>query len=242
MESFAQSALEPARRELTAYLCRLVLRPALAEELVQATFVRALESAEAVPREPARVRAWLFRVATNLAIDELRRHSNRRETLMADLRDAAESDPAFVARSNQLIGTPETRSIAREHVAACFSCVLSRLPGPRAACVLLREVFGFSVDETAAILGASANQAKNWLQEGRARMTATYDDTCALVNKQGVCHQCVELDGFMRAGQGTPAGTAPLGFESRIAIVREHASRPWGTWHRMLFDLLDELG
>lgn len=241
MESFAHAVLEPTRRELTAYLRRLVLRGALAEELVQATFLRALESVDAMPAEPQRARAWLFRVATNLAIDELRRHANKRETLLFDLRAAAEADPAFVARSAELIGTPETKSIAREHVAACFSCVLRNLPEQRAACVLLREVFGFSVDESADILGVRADQAKNWLQEGRARMVATYDSTCALVGKQGVCHQCVELDGFMRAHAGSPSGAAPLSFESRIAIVRERASQPWGTWHRMLFELLDEL-
>lgn len=242
MESFAQSVLEPARRELTAYLCRLVLRSALAEELAQTTFLRALEAQADLPREPERARAWLFRVATNLAIDELRRHSTQRESLVSDLREAAESDPAFVARSTALVGTPETKSIAREHVAACFSCVLRNLPEQRAACVLLREVFDFSIDETAGILGATANQVKNWLQQGRARMVATYDDTCALVGKQGVCHQCVELDGFMRAGQGSPSDAAALSYESRIAIVREQSSQPWGAWHRMLFELLDDIG
>jgi RNA polymerase sigma-70 factor (ECF subfamily) len=241
MDGFAQTVLEPARRELTAYLCRLVLRPSVADELTQTTFLRALECIDSLPAEPERARAWVFRVATNLAFDELKRHSTRRESLVVDLREAAESDPEFMARSRDLIGTPETKAIAREHVAACFACVLHNLSPQRAASVLLREVSGFSNEETAEILDATPGQVKNWLQEGRAAMLAKYEDTCALVRKEGVCHQCVELDGFMQAGQGSPASGKSMDFDARIAVVRGQSAQPWSAWHRMLFGLLDEL-
>lgn len=241
MEAFVKAVLEPVRRELTAYLCRLVLRPSVAEELTQTTFLRALECLENLPTEPERARAWLFRVATNLAFDELKRHSTWRETLMDDLREAAEASPAFVSRSLALVASPETKAIAREHVAACFACVIRNLPPQRAASLLLREVSGFSNEEIAEILGATSGQVKNWLQEGRAAMTARYEATCALVRKDGVCHQCEELDGFMRAGQGSPAGNGPLDFDARLALVREQMSQPWESWHRMLFELLDEM-
>lgn len=239
MESLAQEVLEPVRRELTAYLCRLVLRANVAEELTQTTFLRALESADSIPPDPGRARAWVFRVATNLAFDELKRHANKREVFVDDLRATAEADPGFMDRSRALIGSPESKSIAREHVVACFACVLSNLPQHRAACVLLREVNGFSLEEMADILGVSTTQAKNWLQEGRATMSAKYDTTCALVRKEGVCHQCIELAGFMRDDAGSPGGWKPLTFESRLAVVREHATASWGRWHSMLFDLLD---
>ena len=241
MEALTQTVLEPVRRELTAYLCRLVLRPSVADELAQATFLRALECIESIPAEPERARAWVFRVATNLAFDELKRHSTKREMLVFDLRAAAESDPEFMARSRELIGTPETKAIAREHVAACFACVLRNLSPQRAASVLLREVSGFSNEEAAAILDATPAQVKNWLQEGRAAMVAKYEDTCALVRKEGVCHQCVELEGFMQAGKGSPAQGASMNLDTRLAIVRDQLAQPWNTWHRMLFGLLDEI-
>jgi RNA polymerase sigma-70 factor (ECF subfamily) len=241
MDALAQTVLEPARRELTAYLCRLVLRPSVADELTQTAFLRALECIDTLPAEPERARAWVFRVATNLAFDELRRHSNRRESLIQDLRDAAESDPEFMARSRDMIATPETKAIAREHVAACFACVLGNLSPQRAASVLLREINGFTNEETAEILDATPGQVKNWLQEGRAVMVARYEDTCALVRKEGVCHQCVELDGFMQAGRGSPSAGTAMSAEARIAIVREQVAQPWSQWHRMLFGLLDEM-
>jgi RNA polymerase sigma-70 factor (ECF subfamily) len=242
MESFAHSVLEPARRQLNAYLCRLVLRPQVAAELVQTTFLRALENVETVPPEPERARAWLFKVATNLAIDEQRRHARWRETLVFDLREVAEASPDFVARSRELVGSPETKAIAREHLVACFACTLNRLPERRAAALLLKEVAGFTMAEVAEILESTEAQAKNWLQEARAEMVRAYATTCALVSKGGVCHQCVELDGAMKAGQGLPLVPGAADLDARLTVLRAHAEKPWGTWHAMLFQLVDEIG
>lgn len=232
---------EAVRPELTAYLCRLVLRTEVAQELAQTAFVRCAEAAEKVPADAVGTRAWLFRVATNLAIDESRRHRARRETLGVDLRAAAEGDPAFVARSQAMIGTPETKAIAREHLVACFACTLKNLPEHRAAALLLCEVHGFTLAQTAALLEADENRVKNWLQEARAAMRAKYAATCALVAKQGVCHQCIELDGFFRAEQGNPLPGDGDHLDRRLALMRAAAARPWGAWHRLLFNLLDEI-
>ena len=232
--------MEGARRELTAYLSRLVLRPQVADELVQTTFLRALESVQHLPPSVEGVRAWLFRVATNLAIDERRRHGNWRETLLHDLRDVAVADPDYVARSRALSGSPETRAIAREHVVTCIACTLANLPEHRAAALLLKEVHGFTLTETAELLGASAVQVKNWLQEARAHMDTHYGQTCALLTKNGVCHQCTELDGFMAAHQGNPLND-DASLDARLRIATELRGQPWGPWHRMMFDLVDEL-
>ena len=177
------------RPELTAYLCRLVIRPAVAEELVQTTYLRCLEADERLPESAAALRAWLFKVATHLAFDELRRHATWRETTLVDLRTTALENAEFVAMTRSMAGTPETKAIAREHLVACMACTLRNLPERRAAALLLTEVHGFSQQETAELLDASAGQVKNWLQEARAYMSEHYGKTCALITKQGVCHQ-----------------------------------------------------
>lgn len=229
------------RGELHAYLCRLVIRPALAAELVQTTFVRALEHRENRPADEAGLRAWLFRVATNLAFDALRKHSHRRESLVQDLRAVAEADPAFVEQSAAQIGSPETKAIAREHLVACFACTLRNLPETRAAALLLKEVHGFSLDETAELLDARPAQVKNWLHEARDYMNRRYADTCALIGKRGVCYQCVELDTFFGAGAGNPLLPGGDPMQQRLdELVRQRGSH-WNRWHRALFALLDEL-
>jgi RNA polymerase sigma-70 factor (ECF subfamily) len=119
--------------------------------------------------------------------------------------------------------------------------VLSNLTPQRAASLLLREVSEFSNEEVAEILDATPAQVKNWLQEGRAAMSAKYEQTCALVRKEGVCHQCVELDGFMRAGNGHRLRERSMDFDARLAVLREQLTQPWNTWHRELFGLLDHI-
>lgn len=232
--------LESTRREITAYLCRLVVRPAIAEELAQTTFLRALETADHLPDNDASLRAWLFRVATNLAFDELRRHATWRETMILDLRDATEADDALVAQSAAMIGSPETIAIAREHLVACLACTLRNLPEHRAAALLLKEVHDFGIQETAELLDATPVQVKNWLQEARAHMDRHYGASCALVTKAGVCYQCVELDEFFAAGQGNPL-REDASAAARLHVAADLKDRPWGDWHKKILALIDDL-
>lgn len=240
MEHLLANRFNEDRRELFAYLCRLVVRPQLAEDLLQTTFLRCLEASDRLPETDEGIRAWLFKVATNLAFDELRRHSTWREMMLLDLREAAEADAVLVEQSKALVGTPETKVIAREHLVACLACTLRNLPERKAATLLLKEVHGFTVEETADLLDATPGQAKNWLQEARNYMTEKYATTCALITKAGVCHQCVELDGFFSAGQGDPLANK-VTFDARFKIASELKAHPWGPWHRMVFQLIDEL-
>jgi RNA polymerase sigma-70 factor (ECF subfamily) len=241
MDQALTTTFEGIRTELTAYLNRLVVRPQLAEDLAQTAFVRCWEAKENLPERPERLRAFIFKVATNLALDELRRHSTWRETMVFDLRAKAESAPDFLARSQALIGTPETKAIAREHLAACFACTLRNLPERKAAALLLKEVHGFSLKEAAELLDAGEGQVKNWLQEARAAMHARYRETCALIAKKGVCHQCVELDGFFHSGQGNPLPGSHDHVEGRLRILKELRAKTWSKWHRMMFELIDAL-
>lgn len=240
MTTLLNEEFERARGELTAYLCRLVVRPQVADDLVQTTWLRCFEARERLPDSREGVRAWLFKVASNLAFDELRRHATWREVALDDLRSRVESDADFLERSRALAGTPETRNIAREHLVACLACKLRNLPTERAAAVLLKEVHGFSVAEIAELLDASFPQVKNWLQAGRAFLQARYGARCALVTKAGVCHQCEELDARFAAGRGEPL-PAVHAVEDRYAVAVALRDQPWGAWHRLVLDLLDDL-
>ena len=240
METTLTRQFTSARRELTTYLCRLVIRPQVAEDLVQTTYLRCLENSQSLPDSNEGVRAWLFKVASNLAFDELRRHANWRETALQELRDKASADAEFVHLSRSMKSTPETKAIAREHLVACLACTLRNLPERRAAALLLKEVHGFTLTDTAALLDATTAQVKNWLQEARSYMDTKYGTTCALITKEGVCHQCVELDGYFGAHQGAPL-TADCSIDARLRIATLHKDDAWSPWHRKMFELLDEL-
>jgi RNA polymerase sigma-70 factor (ECF subfamily) len=241
MKNILEQQFECSRKELTAYLCRLVVRPQVAEELVQTTFLKCFEASGRLPDDSEGVRAWLFKVATNLAFDELRRHSNWRENVVLDLREVAEASPVILEQSINLIGTPETKAIAREHLVACLSCTLRNLSEHKAAALLLKEVHGFSLEEIAELLEATHVQVKNWLQEARNHLFERYSDTCALMQKKGVCYQCVELDEFFSAKQGNPLSGDLNHIDSRLNIAKELNEKSWGKWHQIVLGLLDEI-
>ena len=233
---------ERLRPELTAYLTRLVLRPQVAEDLAQTAAVRALEAADRAPFTRGELRPWLFRIATNLGIDERRRHGSWKESQFFDVRPEGTSRPEFVQFSEGLRGSSEMAAIAKEHLIVCFSCTMGQLPPEQAAALLLKEVYGFTVQETAGILGARPAQVKNWLQSARAAMEARYATTCALVRKEGVCYQCVELDEHFGARRGNPLAATDGTVDSRLAVLRELGARRLGSWHREVMRIFDELG
>ena len=233
-------AYRAARPQLISYVTRMVLRPAIAEEIVQEAALRLAESPRP-PDDAEGTRAWLFRAATNLAIDHLRRHSTWREDVLLGSQQLARKDEGFIAELRLLRGAPEMRAVAREHLVVCFGCTLRASPPQHAAALLLAEVYGFTVPETADLLGASITQVKNWIQTARARLRQKYAASCALVAKQGVCYQCVELGEFFdRRGDDPLNGTA-RDVDARLAILREQRDAPLGPWHRIIGRMVDAI-
>lgn len=229
-----------ARAQLTNYATRIVLRKDIAEEVVQEAAVRLME-ADAPPGSSEGVRAWLFRVVTNLGIDHVRRHSTQRESVMAETKAAATADAAFMAETAGMRGSDGHRAMAREHLSVCFSCTLRVFPVQRAAALLLVEVFDFTVAEAADMLEARPAQVKNWIQECRAGLDVRYAETCALVTKKGVCHECVELsEYFTGKGENPLDGTAGR-VDARLAILRERRETALGPWHTKLMMIVDDL-
>jgi RNA polymerase sigma-70 factor (ECF subfamily) len=235
---------QQSRRELRSYLTRMVLRPEVAEELAQQAAVKLVETEHAGGKAPVDIdgmRAWLFRVATNLAIDHLRRHSTWREEIMLETREVAERSEAFLAESHLLRGAAEVNAIAREHLSVCFACTLRNLSARQAAALLLTEVYGFTVEEAAQMLEASFGQTKNWIQSARAFLQEKYSTTCALITKQGVCHQCTELSEFFHGHKDDPLEGTQRDIDARLAILRERREAELGPWHRLMMKLVDQV-
>ncbi len=204
------------RRALTTYLTRMVTREDVAEEIVQQTAVRALEQPD-LPEEASELRAWLFRVATNLAIDHLRRHGTWREGVLDDTRTRANADAGFIAESHLLKGSAEMKSIAKDHLAVCFACTLRNVSPQESAALLLKEVYDFTVEEVARVMDASFGQVKAWIQGFMAGITAACGATEAMTRSlaaelgpYGVRVNCVRAGGmpFTRTIRETVAAIA----------------------------------
>ena len=57
--------------------------------------------------------------------------------------------------------------------------------------------------EIATILNTNEAMVKYYLHTGRSKMIDIFEGRCALINKEGVCHQCSELNGIFNPKQNT---------------------------------------
>src|SRR5262245_14620668 len=170
-------------------LCyRLTGSTADADDLVQETFVRALEHPPM--RTDAPWRPWLVRVAMNLGRDLLRRRKRRNyigpwlpsplETgsavAVTPSTIAAESPHSYEPVDGQ--SSTEGRYDLLESVSFAFLLALEALSPQQRAVLLLRDVFDYSVQETAEALGISEANVKTSHHRARRTMQAYNRDRC----------------------------------------------------------------
>jgi RNA polymerase sigma-70 factor (ECF subfamily) len=152
-------------------LCyRLTGSAADADDLVQETFVRAIERPPARTDEPWR--PWLVRVAMNAGRDLLRRRKRRAYVgpwLPSPIETGDEESPP--AYEPTLDGqTTEGRYDLLESVSYAFLLALEALTPQQRAVLLLRDVFDYSVRDTADALGLSEPNVKTTHHRARTAM------------------------------------------------------------------------
>jgi RNA polymerase sigma-70 factor (ECF subfamily) len=148
-------------------LCyRMTGSAADAEDLVQDTFERALRSP---PPDAARsLRPWLARVAVNLSCDQLR----RRKLVPYRGTWLPEPVPTESLRSGSADGgRADARYDLLESTTFAFLLALEALTPSQRAVLLLRDVFDYSVRETAEALELSEANVKTTLHRARAAMS-----------------------------------------------------------------------
>ena len=139
-------------RPLSSFLYRMVGDYQLAQDLTQDCFVK-LHLAMKAGQPLANVRAWLYRVATNAALDERRRR--KRIAWLPLLSGGERPEPEYQ--------DPEDQVVLRDHLQQALAGISPNL----SVCLLLHLHHGFSHDEIAAILGISSGAARTRLQRAR---------------------------------------------------------------------------
>lgn len=140
----------PLRPELHRYCARLVGSVVDGEDLVQETLAKAFYSLS-MARELPPLRPWLFRIAHNASMDHLRRYERRHVEPTADL----DTMPALADES----ADPEI-------VRAALSAFLV-LPVTQRSALILKDVLGHSLAETADTIGTTVAAVKAALVRGR---------------------------------------------------------------------------
>ncbi|HSE17241.1 MAG TPA: sigma-70 family RNA polymerase sigma factor [Pyrinomonadaceae bacterium] len=158
------------KRFLWGMCYRMTGSAADADDIVQDTFVRALEKPPADTKSP--LRPWLIKVAMNLSRDQLRRRRRREyfgpwlpSPVPTDGDDGFEFDqPAAIDSS------PVTRYDLVESVSMAFLLALEALTPAQRAVLILRDVFDYSTNETADALEMSEANIKVTLHRARRTM------------------------------------------------------------------------
>ena len=168
------AAFREHRRLLWGLLYRLTGCAADADDLLQETFVRAMEHPPR--RTDAPWRPWLVRIAINLGRDLLRRRK-RRAYVGPWLPSPIETDETVTPGYEPAIDgtlTTEGRYDLLESVSVAFLLALEALTPQQRAVLLLMDVFDYTVRETSDALGISAANVKTTHHRARRAMAA-YD-------------------------------------------------------------------
>ena len=149
--------------QLQRYLTRLVGNSDAARDLTQDTFLRA--SRASAPEDEAAQRAWLFRIARNLALNHLRDRSRRPQA-------APESAPGGAAASQ------ETALLVRE--------ALAQLSPADREVFLLRESAGLNYGEIADACALTEDAVRARLQRARQALRVMLEGTLRSEHARGV--------------------------------------------------------
>lgn len=159
LEASLREAFHENRRLLFGLCYRMTGSAADAEDLVQETFVRAMQHPPSDRESP--LRPWLVKVALNLGRDALRRR--KRQGYPGPWLPS----PIEVEEAGE---DPDSRYGLLESVSFAFLLALEALSPTERAALLLRDVFDYSARETALALGISEGNVRTTHHRARRAM------------------------------------------------------------------------
>jgi RNA polymerase sigma-70 factor, ECF subfamily len=156
------AAVERCRKRLWAHCYRMTGRRADADDLSQEAIARAIERAGDLA-DGAAVEGWLFRIATTVCLDHLRRE--RRVRAVTELVDPVAFDDVPGPPAD-----PESSALLREDVRLAVVAALQHLAPKQRAALLLHDVCGLPLADVAGTVGTNENAAKATLRRARAAL------------------------------------------------------------------------
>ncbi|MCS6770395.1 MAG: sigma-70 family RNA polymerase sigma factor [Kiritimatiellae bacterium] len=151
---------------------RMVNDAELARELAQQAWVRAWQRLHTYKGE-SRFFTWLYRVAVNTVLDEVRRSTRRREVSLDELPER-EPSPAAEWQAPDA-GRPDA-SVSRDEIWKAFEAALQRLTPEHRAALILREVEGLSYREIAEVMKCRTGTVMSRLFYARREMQRLLKD------------------------------------------------------------------
>ena len=251
-EAAFERLVQPLRRELQIHCYRILGSVQDAEDMVQETLMAAWRGLDAFEGR-ASLRTWLYRIATNACLAVLRRGRPAREIppppeppgeYPAATRTTAEPvwlEPypdAWLDDLPDSMPGPEARYDSREAIELAFVVALQELSPRERAAVILKDVLGFRVGETAELLDTTAASVNSALQRARGKLDRVKHDRRAVdPPPPGSAEERDLLGRFIHAFESGDVGSvvALLSEDARLTMPpepMEYVGRP--AVHRFL--------
>jgi RNA polymerase sigma-70 factor (TIGR02960 family) len=170
-ESTFAAATERYRRELHVHCYRMLASFDEAEDAVQETFLRAWRSRDTFDGSSL-LRAWLYRIATNVCLDMIRRRSRRVQepSSFAEIPWLQPYPDRLLDEVAPPDDQPDAVAVERETIELAFLAAMQVLPPRQRAALIARDVLGMPAAETASLLDTSVAAANSAVQRARATM------------------------------------------------------------------------
>jgi RNA polymerase sigma-70 factor, ECF subfamily len=142
-----------------------ILRDATeAEDLAQSVFVQVFKSADRY-RVEAKFSTWLFTIARNLCLNELRRRSRHPAESLDGTAEAADESPARQFEDKKGVSAPD--QLLRDELSVKVEEALGSLPENQRTAILLFKEQAMSYEEISKLLDCSLSATKSLIHRGR---------------------------------------------------------------------------
>jgi RNA polymerase sigma-70 factor (ECF subfamily) len=166
------------RAPLLRYLTRQVGDAAVAEDLCQETFIR-IERGLADFEGRASLKTWAFAIANRVVVDYLRRGAQGVKFVAID--EAADMADTTASVDEQM---------AIDEMNSCVREFIDTLPPDYRSALILHDLEGMSVAETADITQCSLATAKIRIHRARRRLKAVLDQACDVYRDSDSVFRC----------------------------------------------------
>jgi RNA polymerase sigma-70 factor (ECF subfamily) len=166
--------------KIVRYLSRLTGRQE-GEDIAQEVFEKASRGLKSFKSE-SKLSTWLYRIATNTAIDRMRSPSFRRSSEHTSLDEDTGTEDRNVWSGHTKSHIDQT--VIRKEMSECVREFIDRLSSDYKTVILLSELEGFKNSEIADILQVSLDTVKIRLHRARARLKKELDDGCTFYHSE----------------------------------------------------------
>ena len=161
------------------YLARLTSYDE-ADDLAQEVFLKISRSLDSFRGESS-ISTWVYRVATNAAMDTVRSPAYRARVVSIPVDDSCDAAEARAAIEDNVSSVEE--EAIRSEMSACVQGLVAQLPENYRTVLVLSEIEGMKNSEIAEVLGISLQTVKIRLHRARTRLKDVFEANCSFYHK-----------------------------------------------------------